>query len=95
MGDVIRFPGMQLDLGLPPQKLTPPARTNPMRSDARICWSCGGNGRTAAGEKYCSTCHNNGRANPWLTCLGHGCTTVAKRRVKGQQFFRCPKHLDA
>lgn len=58
-----------------------------------VCPACG-NRKPIPGEKYCKECVLAGRDNPFVECREPGCTTVAKRRYKGQQFFICIDHRE-
>lgn len=90
MGEVIKFPGAQLNLGLPPQREVlnrpgPPTRRRP------VCHACGLD-RPVPGERYCTKCITVGKNNPWVNCRDEACTLVTKRQYPGQQFFWCPAH---
>ncbi len=77
-----------------PRRATLGIRRSPMQANDRVCWACGGAGKCAAGEMYCTRCHLNGRATPWLACTGAGCNVTRKRQFRGEQFFTCPAHQD-
>lgn len=53
---------------------------------AAVCWACG-QPRCTNGKKYCTTCENNGMANPMIECTG--CGVARRRQAPGEQHFTC------
>lgn len=93
MGEVIQFPGGQLPLGVPAQRITTPAPTLPRTPAPPVCWNCAGaRGKPVRGERYCTTCQLRGEDSPLVPCKHDGCNTVTKRRLPGQQKFDCGRH---
>jgi hypothetical protein len=65
---------------------------NPMQADERVCWSCGGAGKCAPGEQYCTRCHLDGKATPFIPCTTPGCNNTRRRQIRGEQLFTCATH---
>ena len=59
-----------------------------------VCWSCG-TYRAKDGKDYCWRCIKAGMDNPFIQCMYfEECSTVAKRRHRGQQYFICKRHKE-
>lgn len=80
-----------------PRASTPnPDQANPYvpPSEVNVCWACGTH-KPIAGKKYCIGCVKAGHDNPLIECMYfEECHTMAHRRVKGQQYFICPRHKE-
>lgn len=56
------------------------------------CQACGQTDRRLDRRGYCGPCTDVGRDTPWLDCIEEGCANTRRRRIVGEQLWRCPEH---